>query len=940
MRQREAGRGLERPRRSFRPRGVERVSAGGLARRSDIGTPALLGARRPPQHQTLARGLARGVETDRVGRLAERLQDSRMVFEAAEEFRAHLERLERKQSASEHRARGVAGARCALGLARPPQRRGLAALVLGGAEHVEGAREAGARARQVAAAQRKLAEIAFALALELAVLDVQGDRKALREVRSRGIVVGELLVDLAQVQEADRLADAIAQLAEDRERFLLARPRLHEVALVQADHRERGQRRRDLAPVGELPAQIEAGRQQLARFRVVALVVREHTGDVERVRVHEGRLLHARKRERGAHRVAAFRRVAAEDPEAHQRDAELDGEDRVGLSFEREAGRGAQVVELRLQAPRPLGLIGTLQVAVARLGHAEEVVAVPHRDLRGVVPPIEILARELADRLELPVARAEIALVDHHQRLLDERRQQIEHVDRVERLAAAYRLRRVEIEAADEDGQSLQQPLLGLLQHVVRPRDERAQRLLALEQHAPAAGQKLEAVLQPLVDVLDGHRAHPRGGELERERNAFEARAELGDGRRLALRQRETRLLQLRPIHEQLHRIRARQRFDARRARRERKRQHRIRLLARDAQRFPAGRDDGELRRGTEQRVGEVRAGAHHVLAVVEDEQEPARLHVRAQRLRQRLAGLLAHAEGLGGHVGHEQGIADRGEVEEPDAVGIRVERVGCDLQRQPRLAEAAHAQQREEPRLAEQRGGLGKLPLASDERRELFGQVVGRRFERAQCGEILPELRMDELADLLGRRQVLQPHAAELAQRDPAGQAFANEIGERPRQQHLPAVRDAHDPRGAVDRGAEVVVVALDRVTRMQSAAHADRDVCGCGGVGERGLKCDDGCHRVRGIGKRRVDAVAGRLDHAAPVHFDGGAHQRVVLRHGPRRALRVLFPHPGAAFDVGEQEGDRVGRRIHAGIPCGWPLRASPTGVVRAARRQRCFW
>ena len=103
-------------------------------------------------------------------------------------------------------------------------------------------------------------------------------------------------------------------------------------------------------------------------------------------------------------------------------------------------------------------------------------------------------------------------------------------------------------------------------QQVVRPRYERAQRLLALEQHAAAAGQEREAVVQPLVDFLDRQRAHPRGRELQRERNAFDARAELGDGGRFALGQREARLLQLRARHEQLHGFRARQRLDARRA--------------------------------------------------------------------------------------------------------------------------------------------------------------------------------------------------------------------------------------------------------------------------------------------------------------------------------------------------------------------------------------
>jgi hypothetical protein len=57
------------------------------------------------------------------------------------------------------------------------------------------------------------------------------------------------------------------------------------------------------------------------------------------------------------------------------------------------------------------------------------------------------------------------------------------------------------------------------------------------------------------------------------------------------------------------------------------------------------------------------------------------------------------------------------------------------------------------------------KLALAPDERCHLPRKIVRRRFERTQGGEILSQLRMHELVDVLGRRQIAQPHAAEIAQ-------------------------------------------------------------------------------------------------------------------------------------------------------------------------------
>ena len=62
----------------------------------------------------------------------------------------------------------------------------------------------------------------------------------------------------------------------------------------------------------------------------------------------------------------------------------------------------------------------------------------------------------------------------------------------------------------------------------------------------------------------DRQRAHARRRQFQRQRNAFEPGAQLGDGRRLVLRQREVRFLQPRAFHEQLHGIRAQESLRAR----------------------------------------------------------------------------------------------------------------------------------------------------------------------------------------------------------------------------------------------------------------------------------------------------------------------------------------------------------------------------------------
>ncbi len=174
-------------------------------------------------------------------------------------------------------------------------------------------------------------------------------------------------------------------------------------------------------------------------------------------------------------------------------------------------------------------------------------------DGRGVAAQRQLFARVLADGFEHHVARAVVAFVEHHERLLDQRLQQVKHVLAGERLRAAYVLGRGEIEAADEHAKPVEHDLLFGREQLVRPVDQRAQGLLPLLQDARAAGQQLVAVLQAGIDVGDGQRADARGGELDRERDAFEPRNQLRHRRGFAFGELERGLVLLRAFNEQPH---------------------------------------------------------------------------------------------------------------------------------------------------------------------------------------------------------------------------------------------------------------------------------------------------------------------------------------------------------------------------------------------------
>jgi hypothetical protein len=59
-------------------------------------------------------------------------------------------------------------------------------------------------------------------------------------VATSALVIGQLAVNFAEMLQADRLSAPISKLTKERERFLLARSRLHRVALTQANPRQRG----------------------------------------------------------------------------------------------------------------------------------------------------------------------------------------------------------------------------------------------------------------------------------------------------------------------------------------------------------------------------------------------------------------------------------------------------------------------------------------------------------------------------------------------------------------------------------------------------------------------------------------------------------------------------------------------------------------------------
>jgi hypothetical protein len=139
-----------------------------------------------------------------------------------------------------------------------------------------------------------------------------------------------------------------------------------------------------------------------------------------------------------------------------------------------------------------------------------------------------------------------------------------------------------------------------------------------------------------------------------------------------------------RALEEQPHGRVCRQRLDG------------VHVLAPYMKHRAAGDENAQARRMREQ-VGEERCRLAHVLGVVEQEQQLARLQRSHQRLGQPLAGGLRDRERSGDCGGNERSVVERREPDEDGAVRERAGKVSRELERESRLAGAAGAAERQQ---------------------------------------------------------------------------------------------------------------------------------------------------------------------------------------------------------------------------------------------------
>ncbi len=255
--------------------------------------------------------------------------------------------------------------------------------------------------------------------------------------------------------------------------------------------------------------------------------------------------------------------------------------------------------------------------------------------------------------------------------------------------------------AAGEHGQAREQQLLVGRQQVVAPVDCRAKRVLAFGQVAGAAARELQR--QEREELGGRVLARARGRELDRQREAVEPAADLGDLVCLLARPAEAGRDRGRARDEEPRRVAQRQRRDA------------VLVLGREAERRRLV--TSKARSGAAASSSASSGAASSTCSKLSRRGGPALVEVALQRL-------LLRAERLRDLRLDERGIAKRREVDEVDAVGEGVRELVRGLHREPGLARPARAGQREEAHAAAEEGAdLVELASAADE----LGLCAGR---------------------------------------------------------------------------------------------------------------------------------------------------------------------------------------------------------------------
>ena len=274
-------------------------------------------------------------------------------------------------------------------------------------------------------------------------------------------------------------------------------------------------------------------------------------------------------------------------------------------------------------ALEPTRLVAARQAELCFLRQADEVLEMPAPCLVALVGRTQPLEGVVAHELKQGEARL-VGLALRDKALVDKRGEPLQDGS----FDTADGFGRRKRAPACEHAELREEPLRIGVEQVVAPVERQAEGPLVPRRVAAPAGEELEAISEPGEERHRRKQLGSRRGELDRERQAVEPYAQLGDRGRILLGQGEARIGGLRARDEELRRLVLGER------------RHGVLVLCSKVKRRAARHDHSQSRRCNEEPRHQ-RRGREHLLEIVDQQQQPR----ARQRPDQRLLGI---SSGLG----------------------------------------------------------------------------------------------------------------------------------------------------------------------------------------------------------------------------------------------------------------------------------------------------
>ena len=220
--------------------------------------------------------------------------------------------------------------------------------------------------------------------------------------------------------------------------------------------------------------------------------------------------------------------------------------------------------------------------------------------------------------------------------------------------------------------------------------------------------------------------------------------------------------------------------------------------------------------------------------------------------------------------------------------------------------------------RTAQEIDDLADVVFPPQEGSGLQGQVIRMSAERHERGEIHGQIGVEELEDVLRFEQIAQPVRSEIPERGIRGEAVADQLLDRLREQNLATMADGQQASQTIEWSGEVVAtIVRNRLPSVER--HTDAWWIGCAPLlAEQsllGAECRG--HGVRGGGEGGLHSITDRFETDSVVGDDPLLEQGQVAIDRRCHGGTIAFPQLGRALDVGKEEGDGTSwKRAHSAL------------------------